>query len=96
MPNRKIPIAFLVNTFYIHFVGKAIESQNLERGHRMSERLLSVAEAAREKGVSRQAVHLAIKAGRIPAKKVWPRWMVLAHQEQFKAWAPRRARKQAF
>lgn len=36
----------------------------------------SMTEAARKKKVSRQAIYLAIKSGRLPAKKIGNAWVI--------------------
>lgn len=59
-------------------------------GGKLGKRLLSLQEAADEKGVSRVAIHYAIKRGDLKATRVGNSWVI--REEDLEEYTPRRKR----
>ena len=57
--------------------------------------MISMAEAAKEKGCSKAAVHKAVQRGELDVLRFSPRSMVIVVNERYKEWSPDPRRQKA-
>ncbi|MBB65163.1 MAG: peptidase [Waddliaceae bacterium] len=65
--------------------GLDLPGANSEEGKNSDERIVSITEAAKINNVTRQAIYVAIKLGKLKARKVASRWTIdLDHLEEYR------------